>query len=574
MGPWAEVLRSRVDGSTDELVLMLTVIAAATLSAFAATARRWLALCPLLAGVAATVLSGRDLQDLGAIRPHVNEQLASVGWGLYLTVLGAASLSVASSLLLVQVTGIGAGVRRRLAGRPVVRSTFAGEQSAFVATRPRTSGRDVWRRVRKLERAGELEAALAEARAFAAREPTNPYAHLALGELMLRSGDPAGSVSAFREAGRTAPRVGRWKIVPKVARGLSAAGRDREALELLRTFEGEMAPGPLGVERALLRRRLGDLEEAIDELEAVLAKNPLYRPAWHELADALDSLGRSDEAAAARRRLDALPRKHSAADVVEAISTAFPGEAGTYVVNLGCRDGKTKDPCYELFTKGYPGLAVDAGDSPRLRRRLHRNLPQPEVRKLLGTPLTPVNVVEVLRRAGCPHRPVLLKIDIDSFDGPLLAAALAGFDPDVIQIEVNPDFPPPLKFTIQYDPRYEHSGTAGFFGCSVAYVASICRPAGYELLQIDFTHPTRGQDATLVKQQYLSLFGVEPPVDERALFLSEPFGGWRGLVEIGVDTEAWREQTDFDALLSQAWDACVAASAYRSEAVLPFILSL
>jgi hypothetical protein len=240
------------------------------------------------------------------------------------------------------------------------------------------------------------------------------------------------------------------------------------------------------------------------------------------------------------------------------------------VINLGCKDGRTKDPCYELYQKGYPGLAVDAGDFPRL----HRNLPQPEVRKLLRTTLTPANVIDVLRREGCPRRPMLLKIDIDSFDGPLLEAALAGFDPDVIHIEVNPDFPPPLKFTIQYDPRYKHSGAAGFFGCSVAYVTSICRRAGYELLQIDFSHPTRGQDAMLVKQRYLPLFGVEAPVNERELFLREPFGGWRGLVEIGVDTEAWRTQTDFHALLSQAWDACVAASTYRSGTVLPFILTL
>jgi hypothetical protein len=105
-------------------------------------------------------------------------------------------------------------------------------------------------------------------------------------------------------------------------------------------------------------------------------------------------------------------------------------------------------------------------------------------------------------------------------------------------------------------------------------VTSIARPAGYELLQIDFSHPTRGQDATLVKKQHLPLFGLEGPVDERALFLKQPFGGWRGLAEIGVDTEAWRAETDFQALLSKAWDACVAASVHRSGTVLPFLLSL
>src|SRR5215471_10420195 len=111
-------------------------------------------------------------------------------------------------------------------------------------------------------------------------------------------------------------------------------------------------------------------------------------------------------------------------------------------INIGCGDGRTKDPCYELFRQGYPGLALDAVEHPRLRR----NLPQPDVRKVLGVELTPANIAEVLRDEGCPSAPILLKVDIDSFDGPLLEAALASFEPDVIHIEVNPDFPPPLKF--------------------------------------------------------------------------------------------------------------------------------
>jgi hypothetical protein len=330
-----------------------------------------------------------------------------------------------------------------------------------------------------------------------------------------------------------------------------------------------MAPGPLGVERAPLYQHVGRGDEAVEELTEALRKNPLYVPAWNSLIDLQLSLGRAEEAAEARRRRDALPQRRSAADIVETIA-ARADPSTNFVVNVGCGDGKTKDPCYELYQRGYPGLVVDAVEHPRLRR----NLPQPEVRKAVGTALTPSNVVDLLEREGCPHEPILLKVDIDSFDGPLLEAALAGFEPGVIHIEVNPDFPPPLRFAVQYDPSYSPSGRAGFFGCSVAYVTSIARPAGYELLQIDFSHPTTGHDATLVKKEHLPLFGVEAPVDERELFLRQPYGGWRGLVEIGVDTKAWRDETDFEALLSDARDACVAASVHRSGTVLPFVLSL
>jgi hypothetical protein len=75
-----------------------------------------------------------------------------------------------------------------------------------------------------------------------------------------------------------------------------------------------------------------------------------------------------------------------------------------------------------------------------------------------------------------------------------------------------------------------------------------------------------------VKERYLDLWDVEAPVDERRAFLREPFGGWRGLVEIGVDTRAWRERTDVDTLVEEAREACVAASRFRSGRVFPFVL--
>ena len=402
-----------------------------------------------------------------------------------------------------------------------------------------------------------------------ARNPRSPYVLLTVAELQLRCGQTEDAVSAFRKAWRVTPRRRRWKIAHRFARGLSSAGQPEEALELLGSLGGVMAPGPLAVERASLYEQLGRGDEAVEELTSALDQNPLYDDGWTSLIDLQERLGRHEDADETRRLRDAVPRSRSAADVVEAIA-AEGSPSSRYVVNLGCGDGKTKDPCYTLYKRGFPGIAVDLVEHPRLRR----NLPQPEVRKVVGTALTPANVVDLLEREGCPREPILLKVDIDSFDGPLLEAVLAGFEPDVIHIEVNPDFPPPLKFAVQYDPRYSPSGRAGFFGCSVAYVTSIARPAGYELLQIDFSHPTQGQDATLVKKHYLPLFGLEPPVDERELFLRQPFGGWRGLVEIGVDTEAWRDETDFQVLLSKARDACVAASVSRSGTVLPFVLSL
>jgi hypothetical protein len=424
------------------------------------------------------------------------------------------------------------------------------------------------RRVGRLADAGKVEAARTRATKLAERHPGSASARVAIAELHLRLGDPERAAAAFLEAWEVGPMSRRWKIAEQVAHGLSAAGRDEEAYALLAADPPAMAAGLLAVERATLLRRLGRPEEAVADLESALEEHPQWRPAWDLLIELLDELDRGAAAEEARRRRDAVPPKLTTTAVVEAVAGADPGST-RYVVNVGCRDGRNKDPCYELYHRGFPGLAIDAGDYPRL----HRNLPQPEVNKVLNTTLTPANVVEVLRREGCPERPALLKIDIDGYDGVLLEAALAGFEPEVIQMEVNADFPPPLRFAVQYDPRLVPSGTAGFYGCSLSHVLSVVRPLGYELLQVDFSDP-QVSDALFVKERHLGLWGIEPPVDERELFLREPYGGWRGLVAVGADTRPWRTATDPHAVLPEAWDACVAASLYRDDVVLPFLLAV
>ncbi len=425
------------------------------------------------------------------------------------------------------------------------------------------------KQVRSLEKAGRIEEARSEARALARKGARSAEIQCLLGGLYRRLGETESSAAAFRAATRLAR--GDWKAAIAVARGLSAAGLDTEALDLLGSLHPNVLPGVLGLERAVLLLRLDRPEEALAELSAAVDLNPHYEPAWKELIDLLETLGRAEEAKAARRERDAVPAKYRPAEVVRKINEAFLDDSGRYVVNLGCRDGKLKDPCYELYQEGYPGLAVDA--SPDLPK-LFDNLPQAEVRKLVGTLVTPANIADVLRDAGCPARPALIKIDIDSYDGPVLEAALAAIEPDVIHVEVNAEFPPPLRFTVQYDPRYRHSWKAGFAGCSLSYLTSICRPRGYELLEVDLTNPHDRGDAILVKERYLGLFDVTPPVDERELFLREPYHAGRGFAEIGIDTASWRDEHDFQALLGRARDACVTASLHRYGAVLPFVLTL
>ena len=62
---------------------------------------------------------------------------------------------------------------------------------------------------------------------------------------------------------------------------------------------------------------------------------------------------------------------------------------------------------------------------------------------------------------------------------------------------------------------------------------------------LDFTNPPFRQDAILVRNEYLALWDIRTPVDERELFLREPpaIGGFR---DIDVDSLPWRFELDYE----------------------------
>jgi FkbM family methyltransferase len=110
--PWARTFGGRVDGSQDELVLLLAVVAGFMLFFLAVSERRWLAVLPLLAGLTAAALTGNDITDIADFAPQVSGQFVSVEWGIYLGLFGSTSLVLASMLLFVETTRTRAGAAR------------------------------------------------------------------------------------------------------------------------------------------------------------------------------------------------------------------------------------------------------------------------------------------------------------------------------------------------------------------------------------------------------------------------------------------------------------------------------
>jgi hypothetical protein len=269
---------------------------------------------------------------------------------------------------------------------------------------------------------------------------------------------------------------------------------------------------------------------------------------------------------------------HAPYRFAEEIATAQPRFSNRFAVNLGAGDGvSANDPVLPLYEAGWAGLAVEGERDEALLA----NLPAPSIRKLIGTSITPDNVAGLLADNGCPERPDLLKLDIDGYDGPVLLEILrAGFRPKVLQLEVQPEIPPPIEFAVLYDPAYRCADSAGkvggFYGASLAYVCNLGRRFGYFPVQVDFvtgfTH-----DVTLVAGRYRDLilrrFRITEH-DDGDLFLAQPPGYSHFRADDGIDTRSWRNRDDHHVLLATVWDACVAACQHKHGTLLPFQLAV
>jgi SAM-dependent methyltransferase len=98
IGPWTR-LGIRVDGPQDAAVLTLGCIAFFVLF-LGGTDQRWIAAAPLVIGLTAAGIVANDIRDPTDVTPGPG-RITSLHWGIYLALVGSATLVLASALLLV-----------------------------------------------------------------------------------------------------------------------------------------------------------------------------------------------------------------------------------------------------------------------------------------------------------------------------------------------------------------------------------------------------------------------------------------------------------------------------------------
>jgi hypothetical protein len=184
---------------------------------------------------------------------------------------------------------------------------------------------------------------------------------------------------------------------------------------------------------------------------------------------------------------------------------------GVYA-EFGVGDG-TENNSLILAALGWKGFWVGGGN-------LKINIAQSSQERFayLKEWITLDNIVKITQKGLAQVRADALDVislDLDGNDIYLVDALLvAGMRPKLFIVEYNAKFPPPVEFSITYDP-YHHWQGDDYFGASLASYEKLFRQFGYKLV---CCNAHSGANAFFVLDYYAEKFS-DVPTDIRAIFI-------------------------------------------------------
>jgi hypothetical protein len=154
-------------------------------------------------------------------------------------------------------------------------------------------------------------------------------------------------------------------------------------------------------------------------------------------------------------------------------------------VDIAASDGVTMSNTYSLFRQGWGGLAVEY-DAHTFARLAHTYRKFQDV-NLAKCKVTPLNVMSLLKANAMPEKFGFLNLDIDGYDYFVLEQLLREFRPSLICVEINEKIPPPVKFTVKWDPNYFWT-SGNFYGQSISQLYTLCPLFGYSLVELYYNN--------------------------------------------------------------------------------------
>ena len=154
-------------------------------------------------------------------------------------------------------------------------------------------------------------------------------------------------------------------------------------------------------------------------------------------------------------------------------------------VDIGAAGGVNGSNSFALVNAGWSGLAIELGGDEfsklAYEYRNHSRI------NLARTKVTPDNVLPLLASNGIPKNFGFLTLDIDGYDYFVLENVLTEYRPSLICAEINEKVPPPVKFTVTYDPNY--AGPQGhLYGQSLAQLNVLCEKHDYAIVELEYNN--------------------------------------------------------------------------------------
>ena len=156
-----------------------------------------------------------------------------------------------------------------------------------------------------------------------------------------------------------------------------------------------------------------------------------------------------------------------------------------HCVDIAASDGLTMSNTYSLYRQGWGGLAVEY--DPISFARLARTYRKFSSVNLAKCKVTPLNVVSLLKVNAVPTNFGFLNLDIDGYDYFVLEQILQAFRPSLVCVEINEKIPPPVKFTVKWDPDYFWKSD-NFYGQSISQLYTLCSSCGYSLVNLYYNN--------------------------------------------------------------------------------------
>jgi hypothetical protein len=153
-------------------------------------------------------------------------------------------------------------------------------------------------------------------------------------------------------------------------------------------------------------------------------------------------------------------------------------------VDIGAGDGIRWSNTYQLFSNGWCGLGIEAGDKKARRlRRTYEAFPNVYAHQSV---VSPGNIANILKDFDIEKDFSVLSLDIDGNDYWVLEAVLKEFRPRLIVSEFNEKIPPPIKFVVKFNPDFtlRHH----FFGYSLAKLGDLLDKCDYALFEVEFNN--------------------------------------------------------------------------------------